>query len=123
MLNQYTVTITTNESGAATVYLGSCIRGQIVAFKYAPGTIATGATLTLTGETSAVAILTKANAGTSTVWFYPMAAGNKVADGAASSLTEVPVWLYKERVKVVVASGGDTMTGTITLWVDEPVIG
>lgn len=123
MLIEYTVTITTNGSGAATVYLGSRIRGRIVALKYAPGTIDTGGDLTITGETSAIPILTKANAGTSDVWFFPVAAANKVADGAASSLTEVPVWLYNERVKVVVAQGGDTKTGTMTLWVDEPVVG
>jgi len=123
MLNEYTATIVTAADGSATVYLGSSIRGQIVALKYAPGTIATGAGLTITGASSGVPVLTKAAAGTATVWYYPMAAANKVADGAASTLTEVSVWLLKERLKVVVASGGDTKTGTITLWVDEPVTG
>lgn len=119
MLVQYTATITTNSSGAATVYLGSAIRGRIVAIKYAPGTIDTGATLTITGGTSAVPVLTKASAGTATVWYYPRAAANKVADGAASALTEASVWLFKESLKVVVASGGNAGTGTMILWVDE----
>lgn len=123
MLNQYTATITTDASGDATVYLGSRIRGRIVAIKYLPGTIATGATLTFTGETSAQPVLTKASAGTSNVWYYPVAACNKVADGAASTLTEVPVWLYCERLKLVVSSGGNTASGSVVLWVDEPVVG
>jgi len=87
--------------------------------KYAPGTLDTGADLTITGETSGVPILTKADAGTSTVFYYPRAAANKVADGAASSLTEVEVWVLEERIKVVVAQGGASATGTITVWVDE----
>ena len=123
MLNQYTATITTNADGAATVYLGSRIRGQIQAILYAPGTLATGADLTITGETTGVPVLTKANAGVDNLWFRPMAPASKVADGAASTLTECPVWLYLERLKVVVAEGGNAGVGTITLWVDEPVDG
>src|SRR3989304_5077435 len=119
ILNQYTATITTDADGGATVYLGSRIRGQIVAIKYEPGTIDTGADLTITGETSGIAILTKANAGTSNVWYFPVAAANKVADGAATTLTEVSVWLYCERAKVVMVQGGATKIGAITLWVDE----
>ena len=123
MLTQYTATITTNGSGAATVYLGDQVRGRIICFKYAPGTIDTGADLTITGETSAVAILTKADAGTATVWYYPLAIANQVSDGAASAISEVPVWVYVEKIKVVVAQGGDTKTGTITVWVEEPTYG
>ena len=117
MIFKYTTTITTDGSGDATVYLGSCIRGRIVSIKYAPGTLET-ANLTITGETTGVAVLTKAGAGTSTVWYYPQAAANLVADGSAAA-TERDVWLYNERLKVVVASGGATLTGTITLYVDE----
>jgi len=123
MLNKYTVAITTDGSGDATVYLGSCIRGRIVAIKYEPGDIDTNADLVITGAISGVAILTKANCGTSDVWFYPRALANKVADGAASAITEVPVWVYQERVKVVVDQGDNAKTGAITLWVDEPVVG
>ena len=119
MLIQYTATITTHVSdGSATSYLGSCIRGRVVAIKYDPGSIATGAGLTITGETTGVVVLIKASAGTAIVWYYPVAAANKVADGSAAT-AEVEVWLYNERLKVVVASGGNSKTGTITLYVDE----
>ena len=123
MLNEYSATITTDGSGDATVYLGSRIRGRIIAIKYVPGTIDTNADLVITGDTSGVAILSKLNAGASTVWYYPLAKSNQVSDGAASSITEVPVWIYNERVKVVVDQGTATKAGSITLWVDEPVIG
>ncbi len=119
MLTQSSVTFTTNGSGAATAYAGSGIRGRVLAIKYEPTSIATGATIVLSGETTAVAVLTKASAGTSTVWYYPLAITNQAADGAASSISEEPVWLYKERLKIVVSSGGDTKTGTVTVYCDE----
>jgi hypothetical protein len=119
MLREYKATITTDGSQNAEVYVGSRIVGRIVAIKYEPGDIATGADLTITGSETGVPVLTKENAGTSDVWYYPVAAANEVADGSASSLRECPVYLYQERMKVAVAQGGATKTGEITLYVDE----
>jgi len=78
--------------------------------------LATGADLTITGETTAVPILVKANAGTSTVWFYPVAELNLNTDGSAVTYAFMYINLVDERVKVVVAQGGDTKTGTITVF-------
>ena len=119
MLNQYTVSLTTNAAGGATAYSQRRTTGRIVALKYEPGDLDTGGGLVITGETSEVAVLTKASAGTSDVWYYPMAISNQVSDGAASAITEVPVWLYGERLKVVVASGGNAVSGEVTLYIDE----
>lgn len=119
MLKEYTATLTVDGSGDGTAYAGSRITGRVHAIKYVPGTIDTNGDLTISGETTGVPILTKANAGTSPVWYYPMAAANKVDDAAASSLTEVPVYVLKERIKIVVAQGGASTTGTITFYVDE----
>lgn len=116
---KYTGTITTDSGGDATVYLGHAINGVIERIDYAPGTIDTGAGLTFTGETTGVAVLTKASAGTSNVSYYPRAACNKVTDGSASTISEAPVVLFKERLKLVVADGADTKTGTVTLYVNE----
>jgi hypothetical protein len=106
-------TITTTSGGAATVYLGSKIRGLLVYLKYSPGTIATGGDLVITGETSGTPILTKANAGTSDVWYYPRAPANQVADGAAITDSAEMIPILSERIKVVVAQGGNVTTGTI----------
>lgn len=118
MMQEVSATITTTSGGAATVYLGSTLTGRVHAIKYAPGTIATGAGLTITGETTGVAIMTKASAGTSTVWYYPRAFANKVTDGAAFTDVTEDVRILKERIKVVVADGGNVTTGTITAYVD-----
>lgn len=115
----YTETITTSSGGAATVYLGSAISGKVIAIKYEPGTLDTGADLTITGATSGVPILTKADAGTSDVWYYPRALINEVPDGSAGTDFFTHVYVYGERIKVVVAQGGDTLTGQITVYTCE----
>lgn len=109
--------IVTDASGNATVYLTHSINrkpnGFLVALKYTPGTIETGATLTITGESSGIPILTKANAGTSNVFYYPRALNNAVADGAEGSAGTEVIPIKDERIKVVVSSGGNAKTGSI----------
>ena len=119
MLQEYSVTITTSAAQTATVYAGSRIVGTVQAIKYEPGTLDTGADLTITGETTGVPILAVAAAGGSDVWFYPRRLVSKSADGAAATDAFAPIWVYLERIKIVVATGGDTLTGTITFYVDE----
>lgn len=113
------VTITTAADGSATVYIGQVLRGKVVAIKYDPGTIDGGAGLVITAETTGFPILTKAAIGTSVVLFYPLAPANKVADGAASTLTEVPVIVFRERIKLVMAAGGNTLTGRIWVYIEH----
>lgn len=120
MIQEVSITITTDGSGDATVYLGSRLRGRVHAIKYAPGDLDTGADLTITGETTAVEILVKANAGTSTVWYYPRVIPNKNTDGSAFTDLAADIHVLNERIKVVAAQGGDTKTGTITAYVDTP---
>jgi len=118
MIESVSATITTDSSGDATVYMGSRLRGRVHAIKYAPGTLDTGADLTITGDTTGVPILVKANAGTSTVWFYPRVIPSKNTDGNAFSDAIKDICVLNERIKVIVAQGGDTLTGTITAYVD-----
>ena len=120
MLFEASTTITTDGSGDATVYLGSKLTGRVHAIKYEPGDIATGGDLTITGETTEVPILVKTDAGTSDVWYYPKVIPNKNTDGSAFTDVAADIHVLKERIKVVVAQGGDTKTGTITVYVDTP---
>tara|TARA_R100000808_G_scaffold8956_2_gene24947 strand:+ start:9133 stop:9504 length:372 start_codon:yes stop_codon:yes gene_type:complete len=115
MLFETSVEITTDSGGDATVYLGSNLRGFVMSIRYEPGTLATGADLTITGENSGVPILTVTNGGTSNVAYYPRALVNQVADAAAASTGTELIPLVDDRVKVVVAQGGNAVTGTITL--------
>ena len=109
--------IVTDASGDATVYLTHGTNrppnGFLVVLKYTPGTLATGADLTITGETSGIPILTKSNAGTSNVFYYPRALLNEVADGSAGSAGSEFIPIKDERIKVVVAQGGNAGAGSI----------
>jgi len=118
MLHKASTAIETDSGGDATVYIGTNIRGQLVAMKYTPGTIATGADMTITGETSGIPIITVTNAGTSNVFYYPRAPSNKVADAAAITDSAERIPIVDERIKVVVAQGGATNSGTIEVIYD-----
>ena len=109
--------IVTDASGNATVYLSHGpnrkLNGFLVALKYTPGTLATGADLTITGESSGIPIMVKADAGTSVVFYYPRALNNAVADGAAGSTGAEFIPIKSERIKVVIAQGGSGGVGSI----------
>jgi len=109
--------IVTDASGDATVYLTHGLsrkpNGFVFLLKYTPGTLSTNADLTITGESSAIPILTKLNAGTSLAFYYPRALNNAVADGAAGDCGTELIPIKDERIKVVVAQGGNVLTGSI----------
>lgn len=117
MLQSIKSQITTDSSGAATVFLTHGINsrpsGLLLLLKYDPGTIDTGADITITGETSGVPIMTLTNAGTSTRFIYPRAMMSEVETGEDGIVGTEIIPIRDERIKVVVASGGSEKTGTI----------
>lgn len=128
MLQRVTTAIVTDTGGDATVYLGSRLRGYLHSLIYRPGTLATGADLTITTQEAVPAnppagysapagtpILTKVNLGTGNSFLYPRAKPT-IANDATGGLGSVPserIALVNERIKVVVAQGGNTLTGSI----------
>ena len=126
MLEVAKVDIETDASGDATVYLTHGInrrpRGMLYALRYVPGTLAAGADLTITGESSEIPVLTVANAGTSDVFWYPRAILNEVADGAAGVSGSELIPIVDERIKVVVAQGGNATSGSMEaiIFTDPP---
>ena len=118
MIEKVTATITTDASGDATVYLGSKLRGRVHAIKYTAGTLDAGTDLVITGENTGVAILTDSPAASE--WFYPRAFPNKVTDGAVGTVQSEDVHVLNERIKVVVAQGGNVTSGSIAIFIDSP---
>ena len=112
------IPVTTDGSGDATAY-GSAVLAKLFAIEYHPGTIDTGATVTVTCEGDASkALLTKTSAGTSNLFFYPRDLVHAVADGAALTGTaggDRAMPILNGRPKVVIASGGDTLTGAVVI--------
>lgn len=115
-----TLKLVTDGDGAATVNGERSIFGRLYAIEYRPGTIDTGATVTITCEgASSKALLTKANAGTDNTFYYPRDIVHAVADGAALTGTsggdrDLPI--LNGTPKVVVASGAATKTGYVTIY-------
>lgn len=122
MLYQDTIALATDGSGDVTA-TGAEIRGWIESIRYEPGDIATGADLTITGESSETPILTITNAGTSKVWWYPRALPNAVADGAAGTVPAHLIPLFEESIQVVVAQGGASRTGSLVVTYRDDVDG
>lgn len=119
----HTVSLTTDASGDCTAY-STPVTGRVLQMRLVvPGSGGLAATtdLTITGEDTGVAILTQANQNGSTTW-APRQATHATADGSASLYAaagepvEDYVVLHKERIKVVVAQGGNATTGTLYVW-------
>jgi len=117
--------IITATNADATVEGERAICGKLYAIEYQPGTIDTGATITVTCDGpagSSKPLLTKATAGTSNTWFYPRDLVHAVADGAALTGTaggDRTCPLLNGVPKLVVASGGTTFTGRVILYYED----
>lgn len=129
MVKVLTVAVTTNGSGAATGYTVP-VSGLLRAIAYKPHAstpLDTGADIVVSGNTSAMAILTVSNIGTSAVQWHPRAATVAVADasallyagGGSPVCDAIPV--AEEAIKIVVSNGADTKSGTFYVFVDGGV--
>lgn len=119
-MRHLTLAISTDTSGAATVNATDTLQGKLYAILYKPGTIATGATVTVTSQgIFAKPLLTKANAGTDDTMYYPRDLVHAVADGSAltgSSGGDRALPLINGKPRVVIASGGASASGSVTLY-------
>lgn len=120
-MKRHEVAFTTDASGNATVYT-EVTQGLVHAIRYEYNNAATGADFTITCGRSGQAIITVTDAGTSSVTWYPRAATATVANAAAlyaaggtAVLTPIPV--ADEAIKIVVAQGGNTLSGTLHIYV------
>ena len=117
-----TVLITTAADGSATVQSGALL-GKLYCVEYVPGSIATGATLTITAEAeSSLRLLTRANAGTTAWRRYPRENAHSITTGdalPAASAEGMVRPMINGKIKVVVAAGGNVTSGKVIFHVDE----
>lgn len=112
------ITVTTDTGGAATVFSSKPFTGRVLAIHWVkPGSGGiTGATFTITSEATGESILSVSSVSSSTDW-YPRGpvhtiAGAAVLYAAAGQPVTDAIAIVNDRVKIVVASGGNTLTGT-----------
>jgi len=117
--------LTTHVSDGTASATSRSVFGKLYAIKYEPGTIDTGATLTITcvhPNTASKPLLTKATAGTSIVWFYPRDLVNAVADGSALTGTAggdrcLPI--LDGALKADIASGANSKVGRVVVYYED----
>jgi hypothetical protein len=104
--------ITVTAGGAATV-VSENYNGLLYGLKYVPDTLDTGADLTITSTQSEcdITILTITNAGTSEVEWYPRLNSCGATGAANTDYLVLPPVIGA--LKVVVAQGGVSMSGTL----------
>lgn len=117
MLTLVTLSITTAADGSATVKSAQAYNGLLYGLKYVPGTLATGADLTI-GVTQSeydATILTITDAGTSEVSWYPR---NSTCGATGTSNSDALVYPpVVGHVQVVVAQGGNATSGTLYAYI------
>lgn len=117
-IRKHVVTLVTNGSGAATGY-SPYLSGYIEAIQYLKTDYASGVDFTVTAEATGEAIWTESDVN-SAVIKHPRAATHTSAGVAslyAGSGTAVNdrIGLGRDRVKIVIAQGGDTKTGAFVI--------
>ena len=127
-ITNYLVSVTTNSSGAFTGYTPMPVSGRLEHIRYIPDAstpLDTGAGITVTGETSTIPIVTKTSIGTSAFTLAPRQATHNVSDGSAALYAAAgsgvldKIAFAGERLKVVVASGGNTKSGVFEILVSD----
>lgn len=111
---RHLVAVTTTTGGAAEEYTPP-VTGRVVCIRFTDTSFASTADLTITSEESLQNIWTESNVVASKT-VYPLAYGNTVSGGqltasgailASGSAAFVPIVLANERIKIVVAQGGN----------------
>jgi len=109
-VEKHTVAIETDASGDAVAYTPN-VTGRIHAIIYQKDDFADGVDFTITLESTGESLWTDTNVNAAEK-VYPVVAANLGADGAASTILQVPILAADDRVKIVVAQGGNAKAGT-----------
>jgi len=112
---RHVVAVTTAADGSATAYT-PVVTGTIVAIHYVKTDFANGVDFTITAEATGETIWTESNVD-ATASRAPRQATHSTAGVAAlyaggGSAVLAPIAIANDRVKIVIASGGNAKTGT-----------
>lgn len=121
---RYTVNLTTDAAGAATGYTSAPVAGRVLQIQYIPdGSAAFDNTvdMTITGDSTGQAIVTETNVSAAFTHAPRQATQDQSAAAAlyAAGGTAVRDFIYvaDERIKIVIAQGGNTKSGRIDITV------
>lgn len=122
MIRRFDVAVTCDASGDATVYT-PYLSGYIHSIQYEKTNFTDGVDFTITGEENAVTIWTESNVNAAK-FCLPRAATHSTAGvaalyAAAGTAVNDRIALSRDRVKIVVASGGNATTGNFVVTIDD----
>lgn len=118
---RYTVTVTTDASGAATAYSETIPYGELSQIRYVKTDFANGVDFTITAEVTGETLWTESDVNASATR-APRQATHSTAGVAAlyvalGTAINDKIAIANDRVKIVIAQGGDTKTGTFYILV------
>lgn len=108
---RHAIAVTTAANGSATAYSPAGITGRIHAIVYVKTDFDVGVDFTITLEATGESLWTDTNIDASET-VYPVQKANLGGTGAASTILEVPIIAANDRVKIVIAAGGNAKSGT-----------
>lgn len=120
-VERHAIAITTAADGSATAYTSAPVTGRILTLVYTKTDFDNGSTITVTTDATGQSVWAETGVNASTTR-SPRLATCSIA-GAASlyatggAAVNDHIYAANERIKVVVASGGNVKTGTITVLV------
>lgn len=123
-IKRETVAVTTAIGGTATGYSG-VINGKILEVQYVKTDFANGVDFTITTETTGKTVWTEANVDASKTVMPRQAthdtAGTAVTYDGTRAVLE-PIAVDNERIKIVIAAGGDAKSGTFYITIEGTAI-
>lgn len=121
-IQRLTVAVITAADGSATAYTDGPVTGKISQIRYVKTDFADGSTITVTSEATGETIWTEAAVNASATRAPRQATHSTAgvaalyAGGGAAVLEKIA--LANDRIKIVIAAGGDTKTGTFFVTVE-----
>lgn len=120
-IRRFVVPVTTDGSGDATAYTPK-ISGRVVSIRYVKTDFASGVDFVITAETAGQTIWSENDVNASATR-YPRTGTHSTAGvaalyAAAGTAVNSKISLADDRVKFVIASGGDTKTGAFHVTVE-----
>lgn len=120
-LTRHTVTVTTASDGSATAYTDGVVMGAVKSIQYVKTDFADGVDFTITAETTGQNLWTDTNINASEIVCPRQpthdAAGVASLYAGSGEPVEDYIYLARERVKIVIAAGGNAKTGTFHITV------
>jgi len=121
-IRRFTVPVTTASDGSATVY-SPYLSGYIHEIHYVKTNFTDGVDFTITAEATGRTIWTESNVNAAAVKAPRQATHNTAGVAAlyasAGEAVNDRIALGRDRVKIVIASGGNATTGSFTILVDD----